>query len=101
MLANLSRLRIRIEKGVKPELLSLVTLRGIGRIRARILFNSGIKTIDDIKKVQFSRLKGLPQIGSKLALNIKEQVGIYEKRLNLNDSRAKKEIKKQKALTDF
>ena len=101
LLANLSRLRIRIEKGVKPELLSLVKLRGIGRVRARILFNSGIKTIDDIKKVQFSRLKGLPQIGSKLALNIKEQVGIYERRLNLNNSRAKNEIKKQRALTDF
>ena len=101
LLANLSRLTIRIEKGVKPELLSLVTLKGIGRVRARILFNSGIKTIDDIKEIQLSRLKGLPQIGLKLALNIKEQVGIYEKRLDLKNSKTKKEIKKQRALTDF
>ena len=40
----------RIKYGVRQELVELVELRNIGRVRARKLFNSGMKTISDIKK---------------------------------------------------
>ncbi len=100
LLQKLSRLTIRIEKGVKPELLSLVSLQGIGRARARVLFNSGIKTIDDVKAAPISKLVGLPLIGAKVAQKLKKQVGssleIHEiKSLNT------KKPKKQRSLTDF
>ena len=100
LLADLSKLTVRIEKGVKPELLPLVTLKGIGRVRARILFNSGFKTINILKTAPLQRLTGLPLIGPKLARRIKEQVGGYVKALEWQNS-TKKETKKQRALTDF
>ncbi|MBT8171684.1 DEAD/DEAH box helicase [Candidatus Bathyarchaeota archaeon] len=101
LLPYLSKLTVRIEKGVKPELLSLVTLKGIGRVRARILFNSGLKTVDDLKRVPLSRLNGLPLIGPILALKIKEQVGGFVKTVALQDIKIKKEPEKQRTLTDF
>ena len=101
MLADLSRLTVRIEKGVKPELLPLVGLKGIGRVRARIMFNSGFRTIDDLKGAPLQRLTGLPLVGPRLARNIKEQVGGYVKAEEWESLKKKKDTKKQKALTDF
>ncbi len=40
-------LRIRMKYGVKRELLELISLKGIGRKRARKLFNAGIKNLHD------------------------------------------------------
>ncbi len=38
----------RLRYGVKSELLPLVSLKGVGRVRARKLYNTGIKKVDDI-----------------------------------------------------
>jgi len=100
LLQKLSRLTVRIEKGVKPELLSLVSLKGIGRARARVLFNSGIKTIDDVKVVPVSKLVGLPLIGAKVAQKIKKQVGSSVEIQQIEKLNPKKP-KKQRYLTDF
>ncbi|MFZ7138630.1 MAG: DEAD/DEAH box helicase [archaeon] len=100
LLQKLSRLTIRIEKGVKPELLSLVSLQGIGRARARVLFNSGIKTIDDVKAAPISKLVGLPLIGAKVAQKLKKQVGSSLESQELKSIESKKP-KKQRSLTDF
>ncbi|VVB69910.1 ATP-dependent DNA helicase Hel308 [uncultured archaeon] len=43
------KLTKRIREGVKEELLELCTIRGIGRVRARRLFNAGVKTLEDFK----------------------------------------------------
>jgi helicase len=64
---------------VKTELLPLVRLEGVGRVRARILFNSGLQTIDDLKRAPVARLTQLPLIGSRIAKKIKEQVGGFVK----------------------
>ncbi len=48
----LKQLRVRMKYGVKEELLELVKLKGIGRVRARALFNAGIKTMADVKKAK-------------------------------------------------
>ena len=101
LLQQLSRLTIRIEKGVKPELLSLVSLKGIGRARARVLFNSGIKTIDNIKTVPVSKLVGLPLIGAKVAQKIKKQVGSSVEIQEMQSLNPKSKTKKQRSLTDF
>lgn len=101
MLENLSRLMIRVEKGVKPELLSLASLKGIGRTRARILYNSGLRTIDDIKKAPIPKLTGLPLIGPKLAQKIKEQLGGTVKQQEWENLKKKKETEKQRSLTEF
>ena len=100
LLPRLAELMERIEKGVKAELLPLVRLEGIGRVRARILYNSGLKTIKDLKRAPLEKLTRLPMIGPKVAKKIKEQVGGFVK------SEEWKKLKKaktseQRALTEY
>ncbi len=92
LLPHLAELMERIQKGVKAELLPLVRLKGIGRVRARILHNSGLKTIKDLKVAPLEKLVSLPLIGPKLAKKIKEQVGGFVK------SEEWKKLKKAKNL---
>ncbi|MEM2917398.1 MAG: helix-hairpin-helix domain-containing protein, partial [Candidatus Bathyarchaeia archaeon] len=66
-------------KGVKKELLPLVRLEGVGRVRARVLYNAGLKSLEDLKVAPLEQLVGLPLIGSKIAQKIKEQVGGFVK----------------------
>jgi helicase len=44
-----SNLLLRIKYGIKQELVSLVELKNIGRVRARRLFNNNIRSVNDIK----------------------------------------------------
>lgn len=70
----LSLLRVRVSYGIKEELLQLVTLKGVGRIRARNLYNSGYKTLKDIKKASIGELTKVSSIGKVIAEGIKGQV---------------------------
>ena len=90
----------RIEKGVKAELLPLVRLEGIGRVRARILYNAGLKTLDDLKKAPIEHLTSLPLIGPKLAKKIKDQVGGFIKAEEWKKLK-KGEEWEQRALTEY
>ena len=65
----------RIRYGVKEELSGLVSLRGVGRTRARALFDAGYRTRDDIAAAEESVLAAMPRIGPALARSMKEQVG--------------------------
>lgn len=60
-------LTVRTHYGVKRELLNLIGLEGIGRIRARNLYNAGYKSMLDLKKASFRDLMGVPGIGETLA----------------------------------
>jgi helicase len=71
---SISRLRVRIEYGVKEELLDLVSLRGIGRVRARNLYKSGFRGLKDIKDATVEEISKVPALGSALAEDIKRQV---------------------------
>ncbi|MFN3532897.1 MAG: DEAD/DEAH box helicase [Candidatus Brocadia sp.] len=70
----LSFLRVRVFYGIKEELLQLVSLKGVGRVRARNLYNSGFKTLADIKAATSEELMMVPTIGKAIAEDIKEQV---------------------------
>lgn len=74
LLDELGVLRKRIVYGIKEELTELVQIRGIGRIRARKLYNRGIKTIDDLKRIPVEKLAAMDKIGPALADNIKSQL---------------------------
>jgi helicase len=71
----LTRLTIQVQYGVKEELLELISLRGVGRVRGRALFQRGFKTLRDLQRANPSDLARIPTIGSSLAVKIKEQVG--------------------------
>jgi helicase len=100
LLSHLAKLTVRIEKGVKPELLPLVKLEGIGRARARVLYNSGLRSMDDLKRAPLPKLTGLPLIGPRLAKKIKEQVGGFVKADEWQNLK-KKETEEQRALTEY
>jgi len=96
---HLRQLRDRAKYGVTKRLLPLVRLRGIGRVRARLLYNSGFNTIASLKRAPVNKLVEIPLIGARLAKVIKEQVG------GVVDEEEWKQLEaveaEQRALTDF
>lgn len=72
-------LMLRVQYGCKKELLNLVQLKGIGRIRARALYNEGFKTINDLRGVPLKRLAQVKNIGEGIAKSIKKQIGESDK----------------------
>ncbi len=90
----------RVAKGIKKELLPIVKLEGIGRARGRILFNSGYKTIEDIKRASLEDLTNVPLIGPRVAKRIKEQVGGFFKKEEW-ERLDRGEEWKQKALSEY
>jgi helicase len=100
LLPSLSQLIERTHKGVKKELLPLARLEGIGRVRARILYNAGLKTIEDLKRAPMERLTSLPLIGLKLAKKIKDEVGGFIKAEEWEKLKRGEEWE-QKAITEF
>ena len=74
LLEELGDLRNRVVYGIREELLDLVKVRGIGRVRARILFKHGIKNLDDLRKIPVNKLAEIDKIGSTIADNIKEEL---------------------------
>lgn len=74
LLEELDVLRKRVIYGIREELIDLVKIKGIGRIRARKLYNHGVKTLDDLSKIPVKKLAEIDKIGSTLADNIKSQL---------------------------
>jgi len=102
---------VRVRYGVKKELIDLVSFRGVGRARARILYDNGIRTRKDITEVDFSKLANLPRIGPALAKSMKEQVGADNREIKFVPDSIDEEIEirsptvrdtpKQSKLLDF
>jgi helicase len=106
--APLTELMTRVRYGVRRELLDLVKLRGVGRARARSLFDHGVKTLDDVRGVEVGRLARIPKVGEALAKSIKEQVGESPRTANPAPMAPKKEEaqpedkgRSQRSLFDF
>jgi helicase len=95
-----SELIERVAKGIKKELLPIVKLEGVGRIRGRIMYNAGYRTITDIKHAPIENLTSLPLIGPRLAKKIKEQVGGFVKKQTW-EKLEKGEDWKQKSLAEY
>jgi len=71
-LKEIRKARLRMKYGIREELLPLVSLRGVGRVRARMLFNNNLRKLDDLRKVPLESLERI--LGPKIAREIKEQV---------------------------
>ena len=74
LLKDLENLRRRIVYGIREELLDLVKVKGVGRVRARVLFKNKIKTLDDLAKIPVKKLAEIDKIGLTLADNIKSEL---------------------------
>lgn len=71
--SSLMKLRVRLQYGAKEELLPLLRLKGIGKVRARKLFSRGYKDLGDLRRADLSVLAGI--LGRKIAEDIKKQLG--------------------------
>ena len=76
---DIGNLIMQVKYGCKIELLNLVSLKGIGRVRARAMFNDGIKTISDLRRIPLKRLAEVKTIGDVIAKSIKSQIGEVDK----------------------
>jgi helicase len=74
ILEILFNLRIRTKYGIKQELLPLIKLKDIGRIRARSLYNAGFSDIKLLKSAPESALSNISKIGPSIAKKIKRQL---------------------------
>ena len=77
ILKDIRKLRVRLEYGVKEELIPLVRIKGIGRIRARKLFSSGLTSLKRLREIPLESLSRI--VGPKVALQIKKQLEFPEK----------------------
>ncbi len=71
----LAKLLPRLQYGIREDLLPLVQLRGVGRVRARNLLRAGYRKLADLQKASAGDLSRVPAIGNALAVSIKEQLG--------------------------
>jgi helicase len=74
IMEELNVLRTRVMYGIKEELADLVRVRGIGRIRARILYKNGIKNTGELELIPVEKLAKIDKIGPRIAENIKTQL---------------------------
>ncbi|MFW9832511.1 MAG: DEAD/DEAH box helicase [Candidatus Thorarchaeota archaeon] len=81
----LHNLRSRLRYGVRSDILELVSLKGVGRVRGRILHNHNLVNLPDLYKVPVEELGRIPTIGTSIAQSIKKQLGIDTK-IALNDT---------------
>ena len=73
MYVRLRELTGRIRHGVKPDLLGLVAIRGVGRVIARGLYSAGFRSPQDVARADVAQLEKVPSIGQKRAKKIKEE----------------------------
>lgn len=86
------KVRIRLSNGVKEELLPLLKLKNIGRVRARRMFGNGVKDLGDVKKIDVSSLAQI--LGKKVALDVKKQVGqdLSEDKVKIKPTKRKGQV---------
>lgn len=77
---ELGILRARIRSGIREELVELAGVRGIGRVRARALYDAGIRNLSDLRTVSTARLATIRQIGPTVAASIRREADSRSKR---------------------
>ncbi len=90
LLRELTRLRIRIKNGVKEELIPLLRLEQIGRVRARKLYYNKIRSIKDVRGADITKLVQI--LGKNIAINIKKQVGQDFDKMKVKENKRKGQI---------
>ncbi|MEM3383033.1 MAG: DEAD/DEAH box helicase [Nitrososphaerales archaeon] len=74
LLPEIAQLEQRVKQGIKPELIPLAKLEGIGRVRARSLYNHGFTDLDKLASASIDKIASIPKIGIIMAKSIKKQL---------------------------
>ncbi|MBP2143475.1 helicase [Methanococcus voltae] len=99
----ISDLQLRIEYGAKSDLVELLGVKNLGRVRARKLFNADIKTIADITTNREFVIKTIGKIGYKVFDELKipyDDMILEDKDMKILGE-GKKPKKIQKTLDNF
>jgi len=72
ILKDLRKVRVRVSYGIREELLPLVRLKGVGRVRARMLHTSGLRGLEDLRRIPQASLERI--MGPGVARQIKGQL---------------------------
>ncbi len=72
LLLPLRKLRLRLSNGIREELLALIAVKGVGRVRARKLYAAGFTSLAALRSAPEPALARI--VGDKTAASIKEQV---------------------------
>ena len=77
---NILLLQNRIETGIKSELIEIISLKQVGRVLGRALFDSGFKTRESLHLASIDEISKTPHslITSSFAKKIKEQLKEFE-----------------------
>ncbi|MEM3670755.1 MAG: helix-hairpin-helix domain-containing protein, partial [Thermoprotei archaeon] len=70
---SFSKLALRLEMGIKQELVPLVALRGIGRVRARALYSMGLKSVAEVAEAPVEKITRLRGVSTAMAERIIEE----------------------------
>ncbi|RLI95670.1 MAG: restriction endonuclease subunit R [Candidatus Altiarchaeales archaeon] len=65
---EMGKMEIRLKNGIKEELIPLIGIKGVGRVRARKLFNRGYKKVSDLKNADVKEIAKI--VGKKTAEKI-------------------------------
>ncbi len=71
--AKLHEMRVRVKYGIKRELFDLVRLEQVGRVRARLMYNNGIRKVEDLR-IQENEKKIESLFGKEIAKKILDQL---------------------------
>jgi len=104
-------LQQRVINGINEELLELVSIPGIGRVRARALYDHGFKTLEELRKADPNELLKVPGIGKEIIRSIydyllgdeesKKQLESINEVLELEDTVVEEASNSQRSLDDF
>ena len=72
--SEVATLRTRVRYGVSEDLIDLVSVRGIGRVRARALYGSGVRDRAALSAMPIEKLAAIDKIGRAVAKSIKAQM---------------------------
>jgi len=72
-MSSLQKLRDRVKYGVKEELLDLIDIKGVGRVRARSLYDRGFDK-QGLKDASLEELSKVKSVGRGTAKKIKSQI---------------------------
>jgi helicase len=101
----LIQLRTRVMYGINQDLLDLVSLKGVGRVKGRLLYDKGFKSLEDIKSSSPTEMAKIRGIGKVLATRILEQLGVDISDSGIEDVKDTPENegsgKKQSSLSEF
>lgn len=101
MTGEIDKVSLRVEHGIREDLIPLIQVRGVGRVRARRFFEAGYTSLDKVRKASISQLAEIKGIGRQIAVQIKNAADPDGGPIEESEEAPEEENHKQSNLFDF